>query len=160
MNDQQKKAVWLRKVFHRYDGMPIGRSMLPGLCLSFAISFLVMIYGPLELFFTNLHEFYFNFGMLFPELLQGFAVALVACLLGFLVCYILYVRLYDLAVLAAGIVYVCTYIQGMFMSGNLPPLDGRTMRWWLYGAQNIQSIVLWVVVTLAVILLVRFPPSL
>ena len=106
MNDQQKKAVWLRKVFHRYDGIPIGRSMLPGLCLSFAISVLVMIYGPLELFFTNLHEFYFNFGMLFPELLQGFAVALVACLLGFLVCYILYVRLYDLAVLAAGIVYV------------------------------------------------------
>ena len=156
MNEQTRKPAWLRKVFHRYDDMSIGRSMLPALCLTFAISFLVMIYGPLELFFTNLHEFHFHFGMLFPELLQGFAVMLVAGMLCFLVCYILYVRLYDLAILAAGIAYICTYIQGMFMAGNLPPLDGRTMRWWLYGAQNVQSIVLWIVVTLAVILLVRF----
>ena len=158
MNNQKQKKqnLWLRWLFHRSDDEPIGRSLLPGLCLSFAFSFLIMLYGPLEMFFSNIHEFYFGFGMLFPELLKGFLVLLAVCVVGFLVCYIIYVRLYDAALLAAGISYLCTYIQGMFMAGNLPPLDGRTMRWGLYWMQNVYSLILWIVVSLAMILLVRF----
>ena len=75
------KRTWLQKLFCRYDGMPVGRSLIPALCLSLAISFLVMLYGPLELFFTNVHEFYFGFGMLFPVLLKGFIVMLAALVL-------------------------------------------------------------------------------
>ena len=158
MNDHKQKTERTlgRLLFRRSDDLPVIQSLIPGICMSFAISFLVMLYGPLELFFTNTQEFYFGFGMLFPVLLKGFAVMLAACMLGFLVCYILYVRLYELALLAAGVGYVCTYIQGMFMAGNLPPLDGRTMRWWLYTAENRQSVILWVVVCLAAVLLVRF----
>ncbi len=153
---EKPKRTALQRIFSRYDGMSVEKSLIPALCLSVAISFLVMLYGPLELFFTNVHEFYFTFGMLFPVLLKGFAVMLLACMLGFLLCYVIYVRLYELALLAAGVGYLCTYIQGMFLAGNLPPLDGRTMRWWIYGKENLQSVILWCAVVLLTILLVRF----
>lgn len=114
------------------------------------------IYGPLELYFTNIEEFRYDFGLLFPELLQLFGLMLVAGTLFFGICYVVYIRLYQSALVAALIGYLCTYIQGMFLSGHLPPLDGQKIRWQDYGMQDLQSIILWLVVGLGIVLLVRF----
>ena len=141
-------------MFRRKDGFSVKKSLLPALTLSFAISFLLMLYGPLELFFPNQEEFYFGFSLLFPQLLIGFGVMFVGLLAVFGICYVIHVRLYDFALLAAGAAFVCTYVQGMFLAGNLPPLDGRAMDWAAYSGQNIVTYVLWVVVIAIVGLLV------
>ena len=129
---------------------------IPALCLSLAGSFLLTLYGPLELLFTNLEEFHFGFDMLFPLLLVLFAAAMIAAMAGFAVCRLIYARLYDLALCAAMTAFICTYFQGMFMAGNLPPLDGSPIRWYLYHRQYAQSILLWLIVGIAVSLGVRF----
>ena len=142
------KDKLIKILFRRKDGETIGRSLLPALTLSFALSFLLMLYGPLELFFPNQKEFYFDVWLLLPELLKGFGLLLVVCMAAFVVCYVIHVRLYDLALLAAGVGFVCTYVQGMFLAGNLPPLDGRAMNWAAYSIQNIYTYILWGVVIL------------
>lgn len=132
------------------------RRFQPALALTLAISFLAALYGPLELFFTNTDEFLFDFGTLFPELFKLFLLFTGAGLAAFGFCYLLYDKLYDAALVAAAVGYVCTYIQGMFFSGNLPPLDGTKINWADYGRENLQSLLIWFVVGVAVVLLVRF----
>ena len=129
---------------------------IPALCLSLAGSFLLTLYGPLELLFTNLEEFHFGFDMLFPLLLLLFVASMIAAMAGFAVCRLIYARLYDLALCAAMTAFICTYFQGMFMAGNLPPLDGSPIRWYLYHRQYAQSMLLWLIVGIAVSLGVRF----
>ena len=132
------------------------QEFLPALTLSLAISFLVSLYGPLELFFTNKDEFHFSFSVLFPELFKLFLLLFVCGLIGFLVCYLIYRRLYQIIVCCAAAGYLAAYIQGMFFSGNLPPLDGRRIFWQDYQSEQLSSLLLWGLVFLAVILLVRF----
>lgn len=132
------------------------KNFLPAAILTVAISFLVALYGPMELYFTNIHEFRYDVYLLFPELMKLFGLMVLGGLLCFGVCYVVYIRLYQSALVAALIGYLCTYIQGMFFSGHLPPLDGQKIRWQDYGAQNLQSLILWLVVGMAVVLLVRF----
>ena len=132
------------------------RRFQPALALTLAISFLAVLYGPLELYFTNTDEFLFDFGALFPELLKLFLLFTAAGLAAFGFCDLLYDKLYDTALVAAAVGYVCTYIQGMFFSGNLPPLDGTRINWADYGRENLQSLLIWFVVGVAVVLLVRF----
>lgn len=129
---------------------------LPAVVMTLAISFFVGIYAPLELYFTNVDDFRYDFGLLFPELLQMFAVIALAGLLFFGICYVVYIRLYQCALTASVIGYLCTYIQGMFLAGNLPALDGQKIMWNEYRMQDIQSIVLWLAVGLVVVLLIRF----
>lgn len=56
------------------------------------------------------------------------------------------------------IAFLCTYIQGNFMIGNLPHLDGSTVDWAQYSGLRIGSVALWVAVTVLVILAVKSCP--
>ena len=127
----------------------------PAAVLVLALSFLLTVYGPLELFFTNIREFPFDFSALFPVLLKLFLLVTAVGLLGFSFCYALHIRLYDTVLVIAAVGFVCTYVQGMFLSGHLPPLDGRPIRWNEYFAQDAASVLLWLAVGTAAVVLVR-----
>ena len=132
------------------------KDLQPGAALALACCFLATLYGPLELFFTNLEDFKFCFSALFPILLVVFILAFVCCILLLTMCYLLYQRLYDVVICAGLAVFLSAYIQGMFFSGHLPALDGIPVQWYLYKTQELQSIILWSLVFLAVILCTRF----
>lgn len=144
---QKKKRLFLRTLL---------KDLQPGAALALACCFLVALYGPLELFFTNLEDFKFGFSALFPILLVFFILAFVCCVLLLTMCYLLYQRLYDVVICAGLAVFLSAYVQGMFLSGDLPALDGSTLRWYLYKVQDIQSIILWGLVFFAVLLCARF----
>lgn len=131
------------------------KAALPAIAISLAISFLLTIYAPLELYFTNIDEFPLDLYMLLPSLLVLFVLATVLELAVFGLCRLLHKKLYHFAMGAAVVGYLCTFIQGMYMSGNLPPLDGTAIDWSAYLPQHIVSVVLWVLVAGAVILLAR-----
>ena len=131
------------------------RGASPAIALTLAISFLLTLYAPLELYFTNMDEFPFDAYLLLPPLLMMFGAVTVLGLCAFGLCRLIHRRVYHLALCAATIGYVCTFIQGMYMSGNLPPLDGTAIDWSGYLPQHIISIVLWLFVTGLVILLTK-----
>lgn len=131
------------------------KRLVPCLLLSLAVAFLLTLFAPLELYFTNIDEFDFDFYALFPELLKMFLLAFLSIMVGFAACRVVYCRLYDLVLLIGLSGLICTYVQGLFLAGNLPPLDGTGIDWSLYRIEDVKSVVLWFVVLLAIVLLTR-----
>ena len=129
--------------------------LAPGLILSLALSFLLGLYAPLELYFTNIKEFQFDFWALFPQLLGIFGILLVICLVGFGLCGLIHRRLYDLALLVGGMGYVISYVHGMFLVGNLPPLDGTDFSWSDYNTETVISLIACAVIAAVFLLLAR-----
>ena len=123
--------------------------------LSVAAGFMLFLYAPLEIYFNNKYEFWFDFYDLIPLCLLMFAVFTgVSFLLAFIVSKI-NTRLYHGFLTVYLIAFLCTYIQGNFMIGNLPHLDGSTVDWAQYSGLRIGSVALWVAVTVLVILTVK-----
>ena len=129
--------------------------LVPGLTLSLALSFLLGLYAPLELYFTNITEFQFDFWALLPPLLGLFGILLAACIVGFGLCNLIHRRLYDLALVLGGMGYVIAYVHGMFLVGNLPPLDGTDFSWSDYNKETVISLIVCVVIAALFVLLVR-----
>lgn len=152
----EQHSPFLVKLFGHNRAKTTEKRFLPAVALTFAISFLLTLYAPLEMYFTNKEEFHFDALVLLPELLKLFLLVAAAGLICFGLCYLIFGKLYHVALVAAVVVYVCTYIQGMFLVGNLPPLDGTTIDWSEYTGQHTMSIILWIAVSVAAVLLVRF----
>ena len=134
------------------------KSALPAIAMALAMSFLLAIYAPLELFFTNMDEFPFDVYLLLPPLLLLFGAMTVFLLCIFGLCRLIHKRLYHASLGAASVGYIATFIQGMYMSGKLPPLDGTVINWSSYLPQHIASLVLWIIVAGLVILLMKKLP--
>lgn len=101
------------------------------------------------------YEFWFDFYDLIPLCLLMFTVFTGASfLLAFIVSKI-NTRLYQGFVTVYLIAFLCTYIQGNFMIGNLPHLDGSTVDWAQYSGLRIGSVALWTAVMLLLILAVK-----
>lgn len=126
-----------------------------GICITVAMCFLYFIYAPLELYFTNIDEFWFDWTLLLTAMGITFLIAVVICVgIMVLLCKKAH-KLYDIATVACGIVYIATYIQGNFLVRNLPPLDGTAINWADYPAERIKSILVWIVITVLVLVGVR-----
>lgn len=132
------------------------RELITGNIILAANMFLLCIYAPLDLYFNNKFEFWFDIYTLFPIVLLMFFVGV---LIGSVIIFILFSvhrRLYQAGVLFLFITFVCSYIQGNFLVNNLPPLDGSSFEWGDYSGERIKSIILWLVVTLAVCVLLKY----
>ncbi len=131
------------------------KPVLAGVILSVAVSFMLFLYAPLELYFTNKNEFWFDFYKLGPTMLLVFLLAALAGSFAFLVLYMIHERLYQAGLTIGFIAFLVTYIQGNFFVNNLPALDGTAIDWSQYGGERIKSVIVWIAVIIAVILLLR-----
>lgn len=124
--------------------------------LSTAICFMFFLFAPLELYFTNKNEFWYDIGVLFPIMACVFLAFTSICVLGFLLLFKFNVKLCQAALIFLFIVFICSYVQGNYFVKYLPVMDGRVIDWDLYArGGRFQSIILWIVVIAVVMLLVR-----
>lgn len=132
------------------------KNLFSGNIVILALCFMLCLYAPLELFFANRDEFWFDVYILLPILFITFLVfAIIGIgILRFL--YIIHVKLYQVGIALFFIAYICSYIQGTFLIFNLPPLDGTAIDWNQYRAEQVQSLFLWIAVTAAVLFLIKF----
>ena len=114
----------------------------PAFWMMISICFLVFVYGPLEMFFDNQNEFWFDLSVILPYVLILF---LVGTVIGGLFC-ILCGRSKALLKVFIGLEMVslfATYIQGTFFVGWLPELDGADIDWEAYSIERYKTIALW-----------------
>ena len=132
----------------------IMKKFLSAIVLSFAMSFMLFIYAPFELYFTNKEEFWFEAVDLIPVSGVLFAGLFCASLLGFFICAKIHEKLFRVAYILYAIAFFCTYVQGNYLIGKLPPLDGTVVNWSEYSQQRIWCLILWAaVIVLAIVLL-------
>ena len=129
---------------------------LPSIILTLALAFMLVIYAPLELYFTNEFEFWYDFPILFPCLIVYFIIFVFAGIIAFAVSNLLYDRFHDIVFAAVLDLYICSYIQGNYLVKNLPPMDGSAIVWSQYINDMIQSFILWIIVTVIIVLAARF----
>ncbi len=111
-----------------------------GILLAVALSFLLTVYAPLELFAGSQEDFWFGF----QPIGTVCAVLFFLCFAALSILFIL-LRLWGRLPFALGLavgltVFVGCYIQGNFMVGSLPPLDGTAVDWNAHPAQRWMSI--------------------
>ncbi|CCZ60361.1 sulfatase [Hungatella hathewayi] len=124
-----------------------------GIALSAAVCFIHFIYAPLELYFSNQSNFWFDIYTLLPISITVFFIMLISSVLLFIYFYIKGERHYKIVLILYSILLVCSYIQGNFLLKGLPPLDGTNINWNHYQSARISSIILWTTISIIIIAL-------
>ena len=135
----------------KLDKRKIGISAI----LSFTMSFMLCFFEPLQIYFTNITDFWYDIYNLAPACLLMMLGMFAGCMLLFGIAMMIHEKLWKIGAFAFGIALLCTYIQGNYLAGNLPSIDGNLYPWSLFDYQRKYCILLWVIVIAVFGLLAR-----
>lgn len=131
-------------------------SLKPAILLSLAVCFMLFLYAPIETYFLNKDEFWYDIYILVPIMFFVFAIAYILCVLVFKILGLISVKLYNGCIIVGFIAFICTWIQGNYLVKNLPVIDGTEIDWDLYIKGRIESIILWITVVILTFVLLKF----
>ena len=117
-------------------------ALIPELFVVLACSFMLIIYGPVEVFYTNSFELYYSIIDVLKYMFPVFLISAIAMLAIFASLAFLNKKIEFIVFLIAFAGMIAVYIQGTVLSSNLPPLNGVDIKWEEYKADNIKSIVM------------------
>ncbi|MBR1477354.1 MAG: sulfatase-like hydrolase/transferase [Lachnospiraceae bacterium] len=132
----------------KYKNSESRNTLIAGMLLSFTMAFMLGIFAPLDTYFYNSQDeaFWFDFYTLFPIcLLMFLGIFVVLAFLVIIVCF-LHEKIQEGFIFLFICVFLITYIQGNYLAGQLPVMDGSPVIWREYDYQRISCIVLWIAV--------------
>lgn len=133
------------------------KEILPSLIISFAFCFMLFIYEPAVMFATNKDDLWFNVGVVAAPMFFIFLLFFLCSAAAFTVLYFLFNALrkpavYKIITAVFFVVFAATYVQGNFLAGHLPALDGSAIDWSVYTKDNIITLAVWAVLLALMIL--------
>jgi hypothetical protein len=128
------------------NGNSFIRDLIPALWLAAAGCFMLCIYGPLEIFMNNKNEFWFDFSVLFPQLLRMFVIFILAVMILAAVVRKISRKAYKILLWIASTILVGMLIQGTFLVKNMPPMDGTAIDWSVYKTDNLISALMFILI--------------
>ncbi len=129
--------------------------LIPGFLTVCAITYMLCYYAPLEIYINNKIEFWFDYSVLQPQLLE---LCWTFLRIGFLIviaCYVIHKKVYQGALCAGVSALVILYVQGNYLASNLPGMDGSEIDWTQYMPEMEQSAILCLLVIIVVAVLLR-----
>lgn len=130
--------------------------IIAGIVLTFVVSFMLCFYAPFELFCNNLDEFSFDTSVLLPVLIRNTLVYFAVSFAVFTLFFLISDRIYGIFMTLYFVIFILLYIQGNFMSKNLPTLDGTPVDWSGFGFDNFKTILALVIISAVVALIIKF----
>ena len=137
------------------------RKITPGIILAFVTSFMVFIYEPIITYSANVDDFWFDFELMLPNILTYFAILFVLLIIIYTFFYLLFCVLikkdkyYKKFFIITFIFLVFFYIQGVYLVGNLPALNGDTINWNSYTKDMVISTIIFIVITIVQLILIK-----
>jgi len=136
----------MKKFLHRYKG---------ALILAFAASFMVFICEQIISYSSNVQDFWYDIYLLFPILIFEFLLSFAFISAVFILLKKYKKKLYRVFYMLAVALYVALYIEGNFLVGFLPGLNGDTIIWKEYIGQMILSTLVWIAIFVVAIILFK-----
>ena len=111
---------------------------------------MLFLYEPILMFINNPSDFWFGIGTMIKLSSLLFIIVLIIVLIIFNVIYFLNKekskKIFKIFTVAMFVIFICSYIQGNFLVGNLPVLDGTKINWSSYKLDWIISALLWIII--------------
>ena len=122
------------------------KKILPEIIISFLASFMLFIYEPIITYSTNINDFWFDSKLMMPVI---FFYSIMLFLLFMYINIYMHFALYSLKkekihkflLIIAFVILIFSYIEGVYLSTNLPKLDGESIDWGLYKKEKIIEMV-------------------
>lgn len=142
------------------------KDLLPSIILSLVTAFMLFIFEPITMYATNPNDFWFDIYDIFPTLFVTFLLSSLGLFAIYTIIYVICkllikkISIYYIVIAIAFCIFVITYIQGNFLSGNLPGINGQPFNWRLHGEESVISVILWFVCFgILLILLTKIKPT-
>lgn len=140
------------------------KEILPTFVLALISSFMLFLYEPVVLYMSNVNDFWFDMDILMSCIGIMFFALFFVIFLGYSFIYIIdkvilkkNKKIYNVCLIVGFVGFFVTYIQGNFMSGKLPVLDGTPIEWNNYTTLSVISGMLLVgVIGLTIFLVKKF----
>lgn len=139
------------------------KKMLPAFLIALVSGFMFFIYEPIAMFSTNIDDFWFDIHMMIKPNLLFYGIYFLSVFLIFFIVYAVNkhfsekLHIYKGFVLLSFVALIVLYIQGNFLIGNLPQIDGTEIDWGSHAKDVIISLVMIITVSgIAIFTMYRF----
>ena len=122
-----------------------------GIFISFVLSFMLMFYEPLNLFVSSRNDFEFDIYSFFPFIILQTIILFLVLSFFFVITRLIHKNIYMFFIVCFIIGTLCTYIQGNFLAGSLPAIDGTFINFDTYKIEKIISMLLWIIVSVIIL---------
>ena len=137
------------------------KELLPAVLLAFVTSFMVYIYEPILTYSTNINDFWFDFKLMFSSIVIYGVIFFLILMLVYMILYLIIkifskkVTIFYVILILSFIIFAFTYIQGNYLIGNLPTLNGEIIDWTKFKNENTISLIILFVLILSEIILIK-----
>ena len=127
--------------------------------ISFVFCYMLFLYEPLLMYMNNPSDFWFDFSVMLKESFFWFFIIYLIIIFLYNIVYFCNKKeskkIFNYSIVVMFIVFVCSYIQGNYLIGNLPGLDGTPIEWANYSKYWYFSIAIWLFVIGIVIFAIK-----
>lgn len=136
------------------------KDLIPAIMIALVASFMLYIYEPIITYSTNINDFWFDFNLMLPNIFLFFigfffVLSIIFAMIYFISLKLKKEKIYKIVLIISFILFTFFYIQGTYLVGNLPTLDGTTIEWGAYTQDTIVSVCVICVILAAEVVLIK-----
>ncbi len=135
--------------------------LLSCLILAFTTSFMLFIYEPIIMYSNNINDFWFDLSILYKNSVHLFLLLFFVIFFSYFLFYFIdkkvfkNKKIYNILLIIGYIIFISIYIEGNYMAGFLPPLDGTSIVWKNFIKESIISLAILIIVSTLIFILYK-----
>ena len=137
------------------------KDMLPAFIIGLIFGFMMFVYEPINMFLNNPNDLWFDINTLLPVVGVLFIICLFVVFAIYLLIYFVTKKvikkdkIFKYNLIVGFILLITTYIEGNYLAGMLPSLDGTAIIWSDYTKASIISLVVLIIITIITGILIK-----